>query len=103
VTIRAGQTTRIELSSLNAVDAHIFGSLTLEAHRMGHSLLWIGFNLFVLASDALDLGVFNRRLHKKVCGSRLFSLLWVALSVLFGFGLLHYYGHQASLEFFTGT
>ncbi len=70
---------------------------------MGTPLLWIGFNLFVLASIALDLGVFNRRLHKiSLREAGLFSLLWVALSVLFGFGLLHYYGHQASLEFFTG-
>ena len=70
---------------------------------MGTPLLWIGFNLFVLASIALDLGVFNRRLHKiRLREAGLFSLLWVALSVLFGFGLLHYYGHQASLEFFTG-
>ena len=70
---------------------------------MGNPLLWIGFNLFVLGSIALDLGVFNRRLHKiSLREAGLFSLLWVALSVLFGFGLLHYYGRQASLEFFTG-
>jgi tellurite resistance protein TerC len=70
---------------------------------MGTPLLWIGFNLFVLASIALDLGIFNRRLHK--VGLReagFFSLLWVALSILFGLGILHYSGKQASLEFFTG-
>jgi tellurite resistance protein TerC len=70
---------------------------------MGTPLLWIGFNLFVLASIALDLGVFNRRLHK--VGLReagFFSLLWVALSILFGLGILHYWGRQAGLEFFTG-
>jgi tellurite resistance protein TerC len=69
---------------------------------MGTPLLWIGFNLFVLASIALDLGVFNRRLHK--VGMReatFFSLLWVALSILFGVGILHYSGRQAGLEFFT--
>jgi tellurite resistance protein TerC len=70
---------------------------------MGNSLLWIGFNVFVLASVALDLGVFNRRLHKvSLREAALFSLLWVSLSVLFGLGLLHYSGKQASLEFFTG-
>jgi tellurite resistance protein TerC len=70
---------------------------------MGTPLLWIGFNLFVLASIALDLGVFNRRLHK--VGLReagFFSLLWLALSILFGLGILHYSGKQAGLEFFTG-
>jgi tellurite resistance protein TerC len=70
---------------------------------MGTPLLWIGFNLFVLTSMALDLGVFSRRLHK--VGLReagFFSLLWVVLSFLFGLGILYYSGRQASLEFFTG-
>jgi len=70
---------------------------------MGTPLLWIGFNLFVLASIALDLGVFNRRLHKvSLREAGFFSLLWVALSILFGVGILHYSGKQAGLEFFTG-
>jgi tellurite resistance protein TerC len=70
---------------------------------MGTPLLWIGFNLFVLASIALDLGVFNRRLHKvSLREASFFSLLWVALSILFGVGVLHYSGRQAGLEFFTG-
>ena len=70
---------------------------------MGTPLLWIGFNVFVLASIALDLGVFNRRLHKvSMREATFFSLLWVALSILFGVGILHYSGRQAGLEFFTG-
>ncbi len=70
---------------------------------MGTPLLWIGFNLFVLAAVALDLGVFRRRLHK--VGMReagLFSLAWVLLSLLFGIGILHYWGYRPALEFFTG-
>jgi tellurite resistance protein TerC len=70
---------------------------------MGTPLLWLGFNLFVLASIALDLGVFNRRLHKvSLREAGFFSLLWVGLSILFGLGILHYSGRQAGLEFFTG-
>ena len=70
---------------------------------MGTPLLWIGFNLFVLASIALDLGVFNRRLHKvSLREAALFSVVWVALSILFGVGILYYSGRQAGLEFFTG-
>src|ERR1700747_2530253 len=70
---------------------------------MGTPLVWIGFNLFVLASIALDLSVFNRRLHKVGLREAGFlSLLWVALSILFGLGILHYSGKQAGLEFFTG-
>jgi len=70
---------------------------------MGTPLLWVGFNLFVLAAVALDLGVFSRRLHK--VGMReaaFFSLAWVLVSLLFGIGIFHYSGHQPALEFFTG-
>ncbi len=70
---------------------------------MGTPLLWIGFNLFVLAAIAVDLGLFSRRLHKvELREAFLSSVAWVALSVLFGFGVLHYWGHQRGLEFFTG-
>ena len=70
---------------------------------MGTPLLWIGFNLFILVSIALDLGVFSRRLHKvSLREAGIFSLVWVGLAVLFGLGVLHYSGKQAGLEFFTG-
>jgi tellurite resistance protein TerC len=70
---------------------------------MGTPLLWLAFNLFVLAAVALDLGVFSRRLHKiGLREAALSSVAWVGLSVLFGFGTLQYWGHQAGLEFFTG-
>jgi tellurite resistance protein TerC len=70
---------------------------------MGTPLLWIGFNLFVLAAVALDLGLFSRRLHKvELREAFLSSVAWVAVSVLFGVGVLHYWGHQRGLEFFTG-
>jgi tellurite resistance protein TerC len=70
---------------------------------MGTPLLWIGFNLFILASIALDLGVFSRRLHRvSLREAGVFSLAWVGLAVLFGLGVLHYCGKQAGLQFFTG-
>ena len=70
---------------------------------MGTPVLWIGFNLFVLAAIALDLGVFNRKLHKvSMREAAFFSLAWVVLSILFGIGILLYSGHQPALEFFTG-
>lgn len=70
---------------------------------MGTPVLWIGFNLFILASVALDLGLLSRRLHRvSLREAGFFSLLWVGLSVLFGLGILHYSGKQAGLEFFTG-
>ena len=70
---------------------------------MGTPLLWLVFNLFVLGAVALDLGFFSRRLHKiELREAAIASLTWVALSVVFGLGVLHYWGHQAGLEFFTG-
>src|SRR5260370_8289597 len=70
---------------------------------MGTPLLGVGFNLFVLAAVALDLGIFSRRLHKvSMREAGFFSLAWVLLSVLFGIGILHYSGYRPALEFFTG-
>lgn len=70
---------------------------------MGTPLLWIAFNAFVLIAVALDLGVFNRRLHKVGLREAFWSTLaWIALSVLFGFGIWHYSGPQRGVEFFTG-
>jgi TerC family integral membrane protein len=70
---------------------------------MGTPLLWIGFNIFVLGSVALDLGIFNRRLHKVELREAFRStLLWVALSLLFGLSVWRFSGYQHAIEFFTG-
>lgn len=70
---------------------------------MGTPLLWLVFNLFVLAAIALDLGVFHRRPRKlKMKEALAWSLVWVGLTAAFGIGILHYSGAQRSLEFFTG-
>lgn len=65
--------------------------------------LWIGFNLFVLAMLALDLGVFHRKSHVVTFKESItWTVVWVALALLFNAGLWHYYGPQKALEFFTG-
>lgn len=70
---------------------------------MGTPFLWIAFNVLVLAAIALDLGVFSRRAHKiSVREAAISSVVWIALSALFGLGVLHYSGHQRGIEFFTG-
>jgi TerC family integral membrane protein len=70
---------------------------------MGTPLLWIGFNVFVLISIALDIGVFNRRLHKVALREATYvTLLWVGLSFCFGVGIYYFHGRQLALEFFTG-
>src|SRR5271163_1458697 len=70
---------------------------------MGTPLLWLVFNLFVLATIALDLGVFHRRPHKMETREALtWTLVWVGLTVAFGLGVIHFSGAQRGLEFFTG-
>ena len=65
--------------------------------------LWIGFNLFVLAMLALDLGVFHRKAHVvSFKESMTWTLVWVALALLFNVGIWHFSGSQKALEFFTG-
>jgi len=70
---------------------------------MGTPLHWIAFNLFIVTAIALDLRVFHRRPHR--IGMReaaIASFGWIAVSVLFGFGVLYFRGPQLGLEFFTG-
>jgi len=70
---------------------------------MGTPLLWLVFNLFVLAMMALDLGVFHRRPHKLTMRESLtWTLVWIGLSIAFGLGVMHFSGEQRGLEFFTG-
>jgi len=65
--------------------------------------LWIGFNVFVLAMLALDLGVFHRKAHMVTLKESLsWTAVWVTLALLFNLGIAHYMGPQKGLEFFTG-
>lgn len=65
--------------------------------------LWVGFNLFVLAMLALDLGVFHRKAHVvSFKESITWTVVWVALALLFNLGVWKFYGPQKGLEFFTG-
>ncbi len=65
--------------------------------------LWVGFNVFVLAMLALDLGVFHRKAHVVTFKeSMTWTAVWVTLSLLFNLGIWHYMGPQKGLEFFTG-
>ncbi|MEW5930688.1 MAG: TerC family protein [Gemmatimonadota bacterium] len=65
--------------------------------------LYVGFNVFVLAMLALDLGVFHKEAHvvsmKEAAG---WSALWVTLALVFNYGIYHFMGPQAGLEFLTG-
>ncbi len=65
--------------------------------------LWLGFNVFVLAMLALDLGVFHRKAHVVTFReSMAWTVVWVSLALLFNLGIWHFMGPQKGLEFFTG-
>ena len=64
---------------------------------------WVGFNAFVLAMLALDLGLLGRKAHIiKVREAGFRSAGWFALSMLFAAALYFYRGGDASLTFITG-
>ena len=75
--------------------------------------LWIGFNLFVLAMLALDLGVFHRKAHA-VSGKEAlaWSLVWISLALVFNAVIYFYWdrmmpdsaytNREAALAFLTG-
>ena len=75
--------------------------------------LWLGFNLFVLAMLALDLGVFHRKSHA-VSGKEAltWSIVWISLSLAFNAVIYFFWDRmvpgssytntEAALAFFTG-
>ena len=68
-----------------------------------HLWLWVGFNGFVLAMLALDLGVFHRQAHVvSFKESITWTIIWVVLALLFNVGVWQFAGSQKALEFFTG-
>jgi tellurite resistance protein TerC len=65
--------------------------------------LWLGFNAFVLALLALDLGVFHRRPHVVSLRESLgWTIAWILLALGFNAGVWYYAGSDKALEFLTG-
>ena len=90
-------------------DGTLFGGTLFD----GTIWLWIGFNLFVLAMLALDLGVFHRHAHAvSVREATVWSAVWIGLALLFNGALYLFwdrlsptssYGNgEAALAFLTG-
>jgi tellurite resistance protein TerC len=70
---------------------------------MGTPLRWVAFNAFILLAVVLDLRVLHRKPHKSsIKEAALWSLVWIALSILFGVGVHYTLGAPAALEFFAG-
>jgi tellurite resistance protein TerC len=64
---------------------------------------WIGFNLFVLAVLALDLGLFHKKSRTVTLKNAItWSAVWITLALAFCALVYFWHGKQASLEFLTG-
>ncbi len=65
--------------------------------------LWLGFNAFVLAMLAIDLGIFHRKSHtvgfKEALG---WTAAWITLALCFNAGVWYFAGGPKALEFLTG-
>jgi tellurite resistance protein TerC len=65
--------------------------------------LWVGFNLFVIAMLAIDLGVFHRKAHEvSVREAGGWIAVWVTLSLCFAGGVTYFMGTVKGLEYLTG-
>jgi tellurite resistance protein TerC len=65
--------------------------------------MWVGFNVFVLAMLAVDLGIFHRKAHEvSLREAAAWSTVWVTLALAFGWGIHRFMGAQAGLEYLTG-
>ena len=65
--------------------------------------LWVGFNLFILAMLALDLGVFHRKSHEvSIREATVWSGVWIALAMIFNAGIYFFRGAEQGIQFFTG-
>jgi len=75
----------------------------MDAASVGTPVLWIGFLVFVFAMLALDLGVFNRKIHAiRFKEALAWSMMWISLALLFDVGVYFYFGAEQGLQFLTG-
>src|SRR3989338_420551 len=64
---------------------------------------WLGFNIFVLAMLALDLGGFHRKVHEiRVKEALIWSGVWIALALAFNVVIYFSRGQEIALQFLTG-
>jgi len=64
---------------------------------------WIGFNIFVVAMLAIDLGVFHRKAHVvSLREAGIWSAVWISQALLFNAGIFILMGSQKGMEFLTG-
>ena len=65
--------------------------------------VWVCFIGFVLLMLALDLGVFHRKSHEiKIKEALTWSAVWIALALVFNYGIYVFMGKEKAVEFLTG-
>lgn len=70
---------------------------------LGASWVWVVFNVVVLGMLILDLGVFHRTAHRvSIREAGIWSIVWVALALLFNVLVYFWLGKTAALQFLTG-
>jgi len=70
---------------------------------IGTPLQWGFFLALIMGLLALDLGVFNRKVHRIGLREALFwSVVWTVLALIFNLWLYFRFGPQPGLEFLTG-
>lgn len=65
--------------------------------------IWITFNLFILIMIIIDLFILHDR--QKVIGVKqalMMSAMWMALALVFNYGIYYFSGKEAALNFLTG-
>lgn len=88
-----------EADRLEVPEAPLFAALLQSAPWWA----WLGFHLLVFAMLALDLGVFNRKVHEpSFRESAIWSAVWISLALAFNGLIFHYSGALKGTEWFTG-
>ena len=73
------------------------------AETLGSPTLWLSFTAFIVAMLALDLGVLHRTPHEVTVREALtWTLVWIALALVFALGLHLLAGRAYALQFVTG-
>ncbi|HUX78182.1 MAG TPA: TerC/Alx family metal homeostasis membrane protein [Alphaproteobacteria bacterium] len=64
---------------------------------------WVIFHVFILLLLVLDLGIFHRKQHRIHLKEALYlSVFYIALGLLFAWGMYFFIGAQEGIEFLTG-
>jgi tellurite resistance protein TerC len=67
------------------------------------TILWVGFNAFVLAMLAIDLGIFHRKSHDvSVKEALTWTGVWISLALIFNLVIYQIFGEELAMQFLTG-